>query len=258
MTGSAPEHELWFTKLLNDYLAAPANAVLGLAQPINSVWTHAQIGPAERPWTNYMAMEILVALLLIIAAVLLRPRLSVDKPGHFQQSIEVIYDFLRAQAGDIIAHGSKKHVAMFATIFFFILTSNLLGIIPTFESPTMYYFVPAGIALLSFLYYNGAGIRANGVLGHMKHLAGPVWWLWWFMFPLEVLSHCIRPVSLTIRLFANMLAGEQVTVGFMSVVALVVPVLLMGLHVFVSLIQAFIFTVLSMVYVGESTAHEEN
>jgi F-type H+-transporting ATPase subunit a len=256
MTGSAPEHELWFTQLLNDYLAAPANAILTFAQSIAP--KAASIGPSDRPWTNYIAMDIIVALILIVVAALLRPRLSVDKPGNFQQIFESIYEFIGDQAREIIGHGSRKHVAMFCTIFLLILFSNLLGIVPTFESPTMYYFVPAGIALVSFFYYNGAGIRANGVVGHLKHFAGPIWWLAWFMFPLELISHCIRPVSLTIRLFANMLAGEQVTLGFMSLVHYVVPVVFMALHVFVALLQAFIFTVLSIVYVGEATAHEES
>jgi F-type H+-transporting ATPase subunit a len=182
----------------------------------------------------------------------------VDKPGVFQQFFEVIWEFLRDQAHDVIGHGSKRYVAMFATFFIFILASNLLGVVPSFESPTMYYYVPAGIALVSFTFYNFHGMREMGVLGHLKHFAGPLWWLAWFMFPLEIISHCIRPVSLTIRLFANMLAGEQVTLGFMSIVPLLVPVILMGLHVFVSLIQAFIFTVLSMVYVGGVVTHEEH
>jgi F-type H+-transporting ATPase subunit a len=78
------------------------------------------------------------------------------------------------------------------------------------------------------------------------------------MFPLELISHCIRPVSLTIRLFANMLAGEQVTLGFLALVPILVPVVVMGLHVFVSFLQAFIFTVLNMVYVGGVVAHEDH
>jgi F-type H+-transporting ATPase subunit a len=85
-----------------------------------------------------------------------------------------------------------------------------------------------------------------------------MWWLAWFMFPLEIISHCIRPVSLTIRLFANMFAGEEVTIGFMSLLPYVVPVVFMALHVFVSFIQAFIFTVLSTAYVGGAVAHEEH
>jgi len=242
------EHVLWFTALLNRYLAAPAEAVLRLAG--------LKFEPGQ-PWPNYMAMEILVILVLMLAAALLRAKLSVDKPGTFQLTIEAVYEFLAQQAKDIIGHGSEVHVAWFCTLFTFILCSNLLGVVPTFESPTMYYYVPAGIALCTFLYYNGMGVKAQGPIGYLKHFAGPVWWLVPFMFPLEILSHCIRPVSLTIRLYSNMLAGEKVTLGFLALVPFVVPVIVMALHVFVSFLQAFIFTILSIAYVGSAVAHEE-
>ncbi|WP_321477088.1 F0F1 ATP synthase subunit A [uncultured Paludibaculum sp.] len=244
------EHELWFTALLNQYLAAPANALFQL------VGFHTE--DAAKPWSNYMAMELLVIGFLMLVALIVRAGLSVDRPGKLQLVMENIYTFIGDQAHEIIGHGAKPRVAYFSMIFLFVVTSNLLGIIPTFESPTMYYFVPAGLAIATFLYYNGQGIKEQGVLGHLKHFCGPLWWLAWFMFPLEIISHCIRPVSLTIRLFANMLAGEQVTVGFLAMVPWVVPVIFMGLHVFVSFVQAFIFMMLSMVYVGESVAHEEH
>lgn len=242
------EHVLWFTALLNRYLAAPAEAILRLAG--------LKFEPGQ-PWPNYMAMEILVILVLVLAAAVLRSKLSVEKPGTFQLTIEAVYEFLAQQAKDIIGHGSEVHVAWFCTIFIFILCSNLLGVIPTFESPTMYYYVPAGVALCTFLYYNGMGIKAQGPIKYLMHFGGPVWWLAPFMFLLEIISHCIRPVSLTIRLFANMYAGEQVTMGFMALVPFVVPVVFMGLHVFVSFLQAFIFTILSTAYVGGAVAHEE-
>jgi F-type H+-transporting ATPase subunit a len=244
------ETELWITRLLNSLLGGPASAFL------TAIGWHVE-DPAK-PWTNYLAMEVLVIVVMMLAAALLRARLSVDKPGKFQLAIEGIYGFLKEQAHEVIGHGSQKYVAFFSTIFLFILISNLAGVVPTLESPTMYYYVPAGIALCSFLYYNGQGFRQQGVLKYLGHFAGPMWWLAWFMFPLELISHCIRPVSLTIRLFANMFAGEQVTIGFMSLVPLVVPVVFMGLHVFVSLLQAFIFTILSIAYVGEAVAHEEH
>ncbi|MGJ5820118.1 F0F1 ATP synthase subunit A [Paludibaculum fermentans] len=244
------EHELWFTALLNQYLAAPANALFQL------VGFHTE--DAAKPWSNYMAMELLVIGLLMLVAILVRASLSVDRPGKLQLVMENIYTFVGDQAHEIIGHGYKQRVAFFTMTFLFVVTSNLLGIVPTFESPTMYYFVPAGLAIATFLYYNGQGIQEQGILGHLKHFCGPIWLLAWFMFPLEIISHCIRPVSLTIRLFANMLAGEQVTVGFLSMVPWVIPVIFMGLHVFVSFVQAFIFMMLSMVYVGESVAHEDH
>jgi F-type H+-transporting ATPase subunit a len=243
-------HELWVTALLNEYLAGPANAVLAVAG--------LEAGDPQKPWTNYMAMQIVVVLLLMGVALLARTRLSVDRPGKLQLVFEGIYGFLSGQARDIIGHGHRRYVAFFCTVFIFILTGNLLGVVPSFESPTMYYYVPAGVALCSFLYYNGQGIRELGIGKYLLHFAGPMWWLAWFMFPLELISHSIRPVSLTIRLFANMYAGEQVTLGFLAMIPYVVPVVLLGLHVFVSFIQAFIFTILSIAYVGGATAHEEH
>jgi F-type H+-transporting ATPase subunit a len=242
------EHVLWFTALLNRFFAAPAEAVLRLAG--------LKFEPGQ-PWANFMAMEVLVILVLMAAAAMLRFRLSVDKPGTFQLTIEAVYGFLAEQARDIIGHGYQKYIAWFCTLFIFILTSNLLGVVPTFESPTMYYYVPAGLALCTFLYYNGMGLKKHGLVGYLKEFAGPMWWLAWFMFPLELISHFIRPVSLTIRLYANMLAGEKVTIGFLALVPFVVPVAVMALHVFVSFLQAFIFTILSIAYVGSAVAEEE-
>lgn len=243
-------HELWLTALFNQFLAGPANSFLALVGMSADDPAH--------PWKNWIVMLILTVLLLMLLAALLRPRLSVENPGRGQLIFEAMYGFLRQQAHDVVGHGYEKYVPMFATFFFTILVGNLLGIIPGFESPTMYYVVPAGIALISFGYYNVMGVKAQGLLGHLKHFAGPMWWLAWFMFPLEIISHCIRPVSLTIRLYANMFAGEEVTLGFLALAPWVAPTVFMGLHAFVSFVQAFIFTLLSMVYVGMAVAHEEH
>jgi F-type H+-transporting ATPase subunit a len=122
----------------------------------------------------------------------------------------------------------------------------------------MYYYVPAGVAACCFVYYHSQGVRVQGPLGYLKHFAGPMWWLAWFMFPLEIISHCIRPFSLTVRLYANMYAGEQVTTSFIALVPFVIPIALMALHILVSLIQAFIFTMLTIAYVGGAVAQEEH
>ncbi len=241
------EHELWFTAILNQTLAGPANAVL------NAVGIHPH-NPAK-PWENFMAMQILVAALIVAVFALLKMGLSADKPGKLQQTFEMMYEFISGMSHDIVGHGSHKHVALFGTLFVFTLFSNLIGVIPTFESPTMSYYVPAGCAVLVFLYYNFHGFKENG-FGYLKHFAGPVPLMAPFMFVIEIISHCIRPVSLTIRLYANMLAGELVTMAFLAMVPLGVPVIFMGLHTFVSFVQAFIFTVLTMVYVAGAVEHE--
>jgi F-type H+-transporting ATPase subunit a len=241
------EHELWFTALLNDYLAAPATAAL------NAVGVHVE--NAARPWSNWLAMEIFVVLILMALFAILRPRLSVTAPGGLQHAFEAIYGFIRGQSEEAVGHDGPKYVSYFGTVFIFILFMNLLGVIPTFESPTMFVYVPAGCAIATFLYYNLQGIKANGAHYAMQFV-GPVWWLAPLMIPIEIISHLARPLSLTIRLFANMFAGEQVTLAFLGLVPLLVPVPFMGLHVFVSLIQAYIFMLLTMVYIGQAIAHE--
>jgi F-type H+-transporting ATPase subunit a len=243
-------HELWFTELLNNYLAAPAQAVLNLAG------VHA-VNP-ERPWVNFVAMEIMVALIIIVLFAIVRSRLSVDKPGKLQQLFEVVYSFQRQQAEEIIGHhDGPKYVAFAGTLFIFVLFGNLIGVVPSFESPTMFAPVPLGCAMATFLVYNLLGFGANG-FGYLKHFTGPIPWLAPLMLPIEIISHFARPMSLTIRLFANMLAGEKVTLVFLSLTYFLVPAVFMGLHVFVSLIQAFIFMVLTMIYIGGAVSHEEH
>ena len=193
---------------------------------------------------------------MMVLFVLLRSRLSVDKPGKTQQIFEVIYQFLRGESEDQIGHDAHKYFGYFATVFLFILFCNLIGIIPGFESPTMTPSVPAGCALATFVYYNVAGIQANGIVQYLKHFAGPMWYLAPLIIPIEIISHMARPLSLTIRLYANMLAGEKVTTVFLGLTYFAVPALFMGLHVFVSFLQAYIFVLLTMMYVNGAVAHE--
>jgi F-type H+-transporting ATPase subunit a len=240
------ETELWITKIFNDHLAGLGNAALGL------VGMHTE----ARPWGNYIVMELLVALIIVVLFAMVRMRLSVDRPGKMQHSFELVYEFLRGQADEQIGHGSQKYVAFCGTIFIFVLVANLIGIIPGFESPTMAAAVPLGLAVATFLYYHFVGIQANGVGRYLAHFAGPMWWLAPLMIPIEFISHLARPLSLTIRLFANMYAGEQVTAVFLSLTYFLVPAVFMGLHVFVSLLQAYIFMLLAMMYVSGAVAHE--
>jgi F-type H+-transporting ATPase subunit a len=240
------ESELWLTKLFNDHLAGIANSALALVG----------MKPEARPWANFVVMELLVALFIIVLFAILKPRLSVDAPGKLQHTFEVVYEFLHGQAEEQVGHGGDHYLAYFGTIFVFILFANLLGIIPGFESPTMSPAVPLGCAAATFLYYNLMGLRANGVGKYLAHFAGPMPLLAPLMIPIELISHLARPLSLTIRLFANMYAGEQVTMVFLSLTYFLVPAVFMGLHVFVSLLQAYIFMLLTMMYVAGAVAHE--
>jgi F-type H+-transporting ATPase subunit a len=246
-------HELWLTKLFNDTLAAPARQVLEMVNGWNLPGVRFE--HLDRPWENYITFQILVALLLVIVALVVRASLSVEKPGALQNVFEGIYTFIRTQAAELIHHGSEKYLGYFLTIFVFILASNLIGIVPTMHSPTMDPYVPLGCAVLTFVFYNYLGFKENG-FGYVKHFMGPVIFLAPLMFVIEILSHLARPMSLTVRLYANMYVGEMITDAFLGLAPLLVPVIFMGLHTFVSLLQSFIFTLLSMVYVGMSTEHE--
>ncbi len=211
----------------------------------------------DRPWENWMVMEILVVVILIALVGVLRASLSVDKPGKIQHLFESIYEFLIHQAHEVGIHHPEKYVNYFGTLFVFILSMNLIGAIPGLESPTMTVAVPAGLAVCTFLYYNAMGFRENGIK-YLLHFMGPVWWMAWLMIPIEIISHLARPLSLTVRLYGNMSGGEQVTESFLNLVHLIIPVIFMGLHVFVALLQAYVFTLQSMIYVSMATAHEHN
>jgi F-type H+-transporting ATPase subunit a len=243
------EVETWSSALFNRFLAAPLDAVWGvLGVP------HDQ----AHPWPTWLAMEIFAVAIIIVLFALLRSRLSVEHPGKFQLTFEAVYKFVSGQAHEALEHGSSKYVSFIGTLFIFILLMNLLGVIPGFESPTMNPAVPCGIAVSVFLYYNFMGIREQGLIKYLAHFAGPVWYLAWLMIPIEIISHLSRPLSLTVRLFGNMFAGDKVTATFLALTYFAVPVIFMGLHVFVALLQAYIFMLLSTIYIAGAVAHEEH
>jgi F-type H+-transporting ATPase subunit a len=239
--------ELPFTALLNHYFAGVANAVLALL--------HVHPKYPQRPIDNVFAMEFLVFLVLLAFFALVRVTLSVEKPGPPQHIAEMLHGMVSEQAESIIGQDFERFVPFVTVVFVFILLSNLLGLLPGFISPTAKAWVPLGIATLTFLYYHYQGVRANG-FGYVKQFLGPVWWLAWLMLPIEIISHLARVLSLTVRLYANMCAGDLVTLAFFSLVPLLVPVVFLGLHLGVSVIQAYVFMLLAMIYLGQATAHE--
>lgn len=239
-----PESELWVTSVFNDHLAGLGNFFLGLA------------GRSEpRPWADFIVMQIVLMALLMLLFTILRSRLSPDRPGSLQHVFELLYDFVKGQAETQVGHSAHRYLGFFGTIFIFILSANMIGLIPGFESPTNFPYVTAGCAVSTFLYYNAVGFQANG-LKYLAHFAGPIWWLAPLMLPIEIISNLARMMSLTVRLYANMFAGEQVTLVFLDLTKFLAPVIFMGLHIFVGTIQAYIFMVLTMVYVGGAVAHE--
>ncbi|MBV9308678.1 MAG: F0F1 ATP synthase subunit A [Acidobacteriaceae bacterium] len=242
------EHQLWITGIVNHAFAGPANAILdGLGVPAND---------PSHPWTDWMVCEVLVVLFMLVLFAALRPRLSVHTPGKLQHTMELTYEFVRASAEEVVGQAGIRYLPFFGAIFLFILAMNLIGLIPGLESPTMYPMVPFGLAVVTVVLYHYAGIREQGPR-YIRQFLGPFWWLVWLMLPIEVISQLARPLSLTVRLFANMFAGEQVYVTFVALTKLIVPVIFIGLHFFVGFLQAYIFMLLAMVYVGGAVAKEE-
>jgi F-type H+-transporting ATPase subunit a len=242
------ESEIWTTALFNRFLAGPLDSFL------NAIG-HPAADPAH-PWPNWLPVELLVVAIILVLFGWLRSKLSVDKPGGLQLAFEGIYKFVGGQASESIDHHVDRYLPFFGTLFIFILFLNLIGIIPGLESPTMTPAVPLAFAIAVFLYYHWMGVREQGLGKYLAHFAGPYLWLAPIMIPIELISHFARPLSLTVRLFANMFAGERVTITFLTLTYFLLPAVFLGLHVFVALLQAFIFMLLAMVYVGGAVAHE--
>jgi F-type H+-transporting ATPase subunit a len=239
--------QLAFTQFLNRVFGG---IVLSL---LNALGIHLKHPAAPIP--NAAAMEVLVVLALTAFFIAVRSQLSVDKPGALQHVIEGVEGFAGGLGKEIIGHNYERYVPYLVTLGLFILSCNLIGLIPGQESPTAVPVVPLGCALVTWFYYHVQGLRENGI-GYFKHFMGPVWWLAPLMFPIEIFSHLARVLSLTIRLFANMFAGEMVTLVFFSLIPLGIPIIFQGLHIGVAFIQTYIFVLLACVYLGEATAHD--
>ena len=236
------------TRLLNHLLAGPIVALL------QAIGVH-PANPAA-PISDALALEVVVVFGLIAFFALVRLTLSVEKPNPAQQIAELIHDFTGTNGEQIIGHGHERFQAFVTCIFLFVVLNNLLGLIPGIDTPTSFPVVPLGIAVLTFLYYNFHGVREQGIVGYLKHFAGPVWWIAPLLFPIEIISHCARMMSLTIRLYANMFASDLVTLVFFSLFPLAIPAVFLGLHAAVSLIQAYVFMLLAMIYLSQAVVHE--
>lgn len=239
--------QLAFTRFLNHHFAGPVDSLLG-AFHVHPTYPNA-------PITNAFAMELIIFLALLLYFIVIRVSLSVEKPGAIQHMAEMTHEFIGAQSENIIGHGYERFTTYLTVLALFILLGNLIGLIPGFLSPTSSPVVPLGFALVTFFYYHYHGLRVNGV-SYGKQFLGPVWWLYPLMLPIEIISHLARVLSLTIRLYANMFAGDLVTLAFFSLIPVGVPLIFLGLHFGVSLIQAYIFMVLATVYLSMAVAHD--
>lgn len=241
-------HPLW-TKFFAKFHTTP-EAVFGPYTPETAI-----------PW--YTVMFVIACILSVVIIWILKGQLSEEEPGPGQQTLEVAVLAVRSMIEDIIGPHGLKYFPVVMTFAVLILVSNLMGLFPLFMSPTAATSVTFALGLSSFLYYNWISIKENGLWGHLVHLWGPIWWIGWLIFPIELISNFIRPFSLGIRLFGNMFADEKVvhTVSGLAVpYTWVGPLLLMPLSIFVAFIQTFVFILLSQLYLSEVShaPHEEH
>jgi F-type H+-transporting ATPase subunit a len=211
------------------------------------------------PW--YTIMFVIACLLTIFVVYLLKGKLSEDDPRPGQMTLEAGYLAIKDMIVSIIGEHGFRHLPVVATFGILILVSNLMGQFPMFMSPTASVNVTFALGISSFVYYNSVGISENGLLGHIKHFAGPklpiamALIITPLIFVIELISNSIRPFTLGVRLFANMFSDEQVFVQITNLyppfTQFVVPLVLTLLGVFVAFVQAFVFTLLSMIYIGE-------
>jgi F-type H+-transporting ATPase subunit a len=267
------EQILGVTKLVNALFAKPVLALLAVL--------HIHVENSEYPIPNHIAMELVVFLVAVVFFTWLKGRLSVANPGGTQQCMEALLtnsmgvgarDLLEDTAG----HGGAKYLPMIGSIGMFVLMSNLISLVPGFSSPTAENSVPLGCAIVVFLYYNWTGIAHHGPLGYGKHFLGPSLALAPIMLPIEIVSNLARLLSLTVRLWVNMVVSELLYVTFLGLtlalflfagklnalgyvlapVPLLVPCIFILLHIFVGFLQAFVFTLLPIIYVGGAVGEE--
>ena len=153
---------------------------------------------------------------------------------------------------------ARKYVALVATIGLFVGIANLIGVIPGFEAPTAFLEMPLTLALSVFVYYNYVGIKEQGVIKYFKHFMGPVWWLYWLMFPIEIVSHFSRLVSLSFRLFGNVKGDDMFLMVILMLAPWVLPMIPFALLTFMAFLQAFIFMMLTYVYLGGAVAVDDH
>ncbi len=242
------EHSLYIVELINKIFSKPIASFLG----IFGIHVH----DPNHLIPDYVVMVFFVALLLILLFGLASRKIN-SIPSKRQSMLEMIIQAFESQLVNIIGEQGKKFLPLVATIGLFIFFCNLIGLVPGFMSPTSKLNVTVACALVVFLYYHWQGIKSQGVLKYLKHFLGPIPAIAPLLLPIEIISHFSRVVSLSIRLFGNIFAEELLIVVIASIIPFFLPLPFMVVAVFTSFIQAFVFVLLTCVYLAGAVAHEE-
>lgn len=227
-------------------------------------WITFFLGHGVEAYAHVIAAGIILSFLLVCAIMVRRRYANVDAnlipttkggiPTAFELGVEGIVNLMEATMG----HNARRYLPLIGSLFIFIFVSNLVGMIPGLNPPTGNINTNLACALVVFVTYNVMGIYEQGLKNYIKHFMGPIIWLAPLMIVLELVSHLVRPMSLSIRLFGNILGDHMVLGVFTELTKIGVPVIFLGLALFVSFIQAFVFSLLSMIYISLATSHEEH
>lgn len=205
---------------------------------------------------GHLVMAVIVTLLIILFFkwAVKKPQLF---PSNMQNALEFLYKFFRGLVDDLMGHEGRKFIPALATLGLFIAVANVIGLMPEMASPTANINVTIGCATFIFVYYHYQGVRKHGAFGYLKTFMGPAWWLAWLFFPIEIVSHFSRVLSLSFRLFGNIYGEDMVIITIATyLMSFIAPLPLMGLALFTSLLQAFIFVMLSTIYLAGAMAEE--
>ena len=206
-------------------------------------------------YITHMLLSAGVALLLVRVAM---SNLQLVPKGT-QNIMEAYISGVLQMGTDVMGkEAASRYLPLVATIGLFVGIANLIGVVPGFEAPTAFLEMPLTLALVVFVYYNFEGIRRQGVVKYFKHFLGPVWWLYWLMFPIEIVSHFSRLVSLSFRLFGNVKGDDMFLMVILMLAPWILPMVPFALLTFMALLQAFIFMMLTYVYLGGAVTIEDH
>ena len=252
------EHPLWIVDAVNAIFGPPVAALLGMVG--------FDLSSAEHVIPNYLIMAGLIVAGTAVGCALIRSRFSVENPGSGQLVLEDGLTTVTALLTDTVGPKGPRYLTLIVTLGVFILAGNLMGLVPGLMAPTSNINVTLGCALMVFVYYHFHGIKEQGLATYIKHFAAPPgapMWIAPIFFPIEIISHLSRVLSLSVRLFGNIFGEELVILILFSIVPFIVPLPMMFMGLITGSLQAFIFVMLTMIYlqgavVVEHDAHDEH
>jgi len=246
------EHPLWIVDVINALLGPPVKAALE-ALGFHIKAEHGIVIP------NYLVMVMLIVTGLTVVSLIVRSRLSVEHPGKLQILFEDGLTALINLLEEWIGPTGRNYLPLIATFGIFILCGNYLGLIPGLMAPTSNINVTLGCAITTWVYYHFHGIKEQGIVGYIKHFWAPPgapWVIGILYFPIELISHAARVMSLSLRLFGNIFGEEMIILILGSIIPFIVPLPMMFLGIVTASLQAFIFVLLTMIYLGGAVATE--